>query len=50
MSEVYELRTARSAERLVAIVRRIERAVKLGVILLGAVLVVVIAVLIRMVV
>lgn len=48
MAEVHELRMEKAAERLVAIGRRTERAVKIGVVLLGAVLVVVIAMLIRM--
>jgi hypothetical protein len=38
----------KAAERLVAIARRTERAVKTGVILLGGILVVVIAILLRM--
>jgi len=48
MAEVHELRMEKAAERLVAISRRTERAVKIGVVLLGGVLVVVIAMLIRM--
>ena len=50
MGEVHELRMEKAAERLVAIGRRTEKTVRIGVILLGAVLVVVMAVLIRMLV
>jgi hypothetical protein len=48
MADEYLYRIERAAERLTAITRRIERSVKIGVILLVAVLVVAIAILVKM--
>ena len=49
MADEYLYRIERAAERLTAITRRIERRVQVGVILLGALLVVAIAILVKMV-